>query len=333
VLIATTIWAFAFQSIYLRDEPRIAASRWLFQNALGPVNLRIETVDSGMYNQPLPVAAGTLIQPGMPYTLAFVPKYSGQISEVVLGHAMDSASPSTIVLSLYSALAPDIPLAHSAEVVNFNSADARGPSVEFSFDQPIPVFENQLYYLRIETLGSGLTLSGSALANETNYDWGLPFRIDNYDAYGGIYPGDLTLQVYWDDNIEKLNRFVQILSASDYIIIPTNHQYAQITRIPERYPLTTYYYRELLGCPAGADIIQCYETAQPGQYKGRLGFELVQVFESYPTFGSLVINDQSAEEAFTFYDHPKVMIFQKTADFDTEKLFDQCRSPVAKRSG
>jgi YYY domain-containing protein len=322
VLISTTVWAFAFQSIYLRAEPRIAASRWLFQNAPGPVNLRIETVADGVYNQPLPVASSTLISPGLPYTLPFVPNHSGQISEVVLGHALDFTSPSTIVLSLYSALAPDIPLAREAEVVDFNStSDLRGPSVKLSFDQPIPLFENQLYYLRIETLGSGLTLSGSALANETNYDWGLPFRIDGYDAYGGIYPGDLTLQVYWDDNEEKLNRFLQILNASDYIIIPTNHQYAQITRIPERYPLTTYYYRELLGCPLGADIIECYETAKPGQYKGRLGFELVQVFESYPTFGPLVINDQSAEEAFTFYDHPKVLIFQKTDDFDIDELF------------
>ena len=150
-------------------------------------------------------------------------------------------------------------------------------------------------------------------------------------------PVTWTLQIYWDDNADKLNHFVQILSAADYIIIPTNHQYAQITRIPERYPLTTYYYRELLGCPVGADIIKCYETAQPGQYEGRLGFELVKVFESYPTFGSLVINDQSAEEAFTFYDHPKVLIFQKTDNFDADETlrfaqhsgFDQRRSSSA----
>ena len=321
VLVLTSVWAFAFQSIYLRDEPRIAASRWIFQNAPGPVNLQIETVDSGRYNQPLPVASNTLISPGVPYTLTFVPKHSGELSGVVLGHAFDTVSPATIVLSIYSSLEPDIPLVRSAVAVNFESTtDPRGPSVELSFDQTISLFENQIYLLRIETQGSGLTLVGSAIANETDYDWGLPFRIDGYDAYGGIYPGGLTLQVYWDDNTDKLNRFVQILSTSDYIVIPTNHQYAQITRLPERYPLTTYYYRELLGCPAGADIIKCYETANPGQYEGRLGFKLVQVFESYPTIGSLVINDESAEEAFTFYDHPKVMIFQKTEKFNVEKL-------------
>ncbi|MCA2001597.1 MAG: DUF2298 domain-containing protein [Chloroflexi bacterium] len=321
VLTATAVWAFAFHSIYLRDEPRIAASRWIFQNVAGPVNLQIKTAEGEIYNQPLSIPSSMTIAPGAPYTIPFTPRRAGQISGVFFGHAMETVSPSTVVVSVYSSLAPDVPLAREAEVVDFKSAGApRGPAVALSFDPPLPASESQLYYLQIETLGGGLTLSGASIANETNYDWGLPFRIDGYDPYSGIYPGDLTLQVYWDDNPDKLNRFVQILSQSDYIVIPTNHQYAQITRIPERYPLTTYYYRELLGCPIGADIIECYRTAQPGDYKGRLGFELVQVFESYPTFGSLVINDQSAEEAFTFYDHPKVMIFQKTADFDAGKL-------------
>ena len=57
--------------------------------------------------------------------------------------------------------------------------------------------------------------------------------------FGGIYRGDLNLQVYWDDNADKLTRFVNTLNQTDYIFIPTNHQYGQITRLPERYPLTT----------------------------------------------------------------------------------------------
>ncbi len=322
VLILTAVWAFAFQSIYLRPEPRIAASRWIFQTVPGPVNVRIETADNGIYNQPVPMPADMLIPPGAPYTLPFSPKYSGDVFEVVLGHARDSqTSPSTLVLAMYSASAPEVPLAITSESVDFKSTDdPRGPSVTFSFDEPVPIIKDQLYFLKIETLGSGLVISGSYIANETNYDWGLPFRVDGYDAFGGIYRGDLDLHIYWDDNADKFTNFVNTLSAADYIVIPTNHQYAQVTRIPERYPLTTFYYRELLGCPDGADIIQCYETAQPGQYEGNLGFELVKVFESYPTFGPLVINDQSAEEAFTFYDHPKVLIFKKTDAFDANKV-------------
>ena len=165
-----------------------------------------------------------------------------------------------------------------------------------------------------------LTFSGSAVANETDYDYGLPFRIDAYDGFGGIYRGDLNFQVYWDDNADKLARFTETLKLADYIFIPTNHQYAQITRLPERYPLTTVYYRELLGCPPERNIIECYREAQPGMFEGNLGFDLVTVFESYPTIGPIAINDQAAEEAFTFYDHPKVFIFKKRADYNPEQV-------------
>ena len=320
VLILTAIWAFAFQSIYLRDETRMAASRWIYQNAPGPVNLRIETTDQGIYSQPLPMPAELVITTDTPYNLTFSPNRDGQISEVSLGHARDSVS-APIVLTLAPASEPDRVLARASELLDPTlTNDPRGPSLTLTFDRVVPVIKGQLYNLKIETLGNELTISGSNLANETDYDWGLPFRIDNYDPFGGIYRGDLILQVYWPDDANKLTRFMDTLSQADYIIIPTNHQYAQITRLPERYPLTTLYYRELLGCPANENVIECYRVAQPGQYEGNLGFELVEVFESYPTLGSLVINDQAAEEAFTFYDHPKVLVFKKTNDFDSAKV-------------
>ncbi len=321
VLTLTVIWAFAFQSIYLRDETRMAASRWIFENMPGPVNIHIDTDEDGTYSQPLPVPADMVIQPGAPFVTTFIPNQDGQVSEIVLGHAKDATSPATVVLSLSSGAAPDTVLATASESVDSSSSDdVRGPSVSFSLDHAVPVTKGEPYVLKMETLGSGLTLTGSALANETDYDWGLPFRIDGYDPFGGMYRGDLIFQVYWDDNADKLNRFIETLNSTDYIIIPTNHQYAQITRLPERYPLTTLYYRELLGCPPEENIIKCYQTAEPGQYKGNLGFELVAVFESYPTLGPLVINDQSAEEAFTFYDHPKVLIFKKTDDFNLTEV-------------
>ncbi|MDO9349420.1 MAG: DUF2298 domain-containing protein, partial [Anaerolineales bacterium] len=122
------------------------------------------------------------------------------------------------------------------------------------------------------------------------------------------------------DNADKLARFLYTLDEGDYILIPTNHQYGQTTRLPERYPLTTVYYRELIGCPPEKDIFWCYRVAEPGTFHGNLGFELVATFEDYPTLGPLVINDQAAEEAFTFYDHPKVLIFQKTADYNPAKV-------------
>ncbi|GAB1472232.1 hypothetical protein MASR2M66_31100 [Chloroflexota bacterium] len=322
VLVLTAIWAFAFQSIYLRDETRMAASRWLFQNAPAAVNLAIET-DTGKYNQPVSVLADFPIMAGAPYAVSFVPKEDGALTEITIAHARDDAGiAAPINLTLYSASQPDLVLARASTMLDSTpTADSRGVPMTFNFDKVIPLSKDQSYTLTIETLGQTLFIEGSAVVNETDYDWGLPFRIDNYDPYGGLYSNDdLVLQVYWGEDENKVERFVNILSKGDYIVIPTNHQYAQITRLPERYPLTTLYYRELIGCPAEQEIIECYRLAQPGMYKGDLGFELAAVFESYPTLGNIVINDQRAEEAFTFYDHPKVLIFKKTADFDSNRL-------------
>jgi hypothetical protein len=322
VLISTAIWAFAFQSIYLRDETRMAASRWIYENIPGPINLQIQTKDGKSYQQPLTFPTGGFVQAGIPYNTVIVPNRDGLLTGMTLAHALDSsASPATLLLSIAATDDPGNILGSASAALDSAAAtDPRGSSVSFVFDQPIPVITNVPYNLSIETLGETLTLSGASFANETDYDWSLPFRIEGYDPFGGMYRGDLNLQVYWDDNPDKLTHFAQTLSEADYIFIPTNHQYAQITRLPERYPLTTRYYRDLLGCPENEDIIKCYREAQPGQYQGSLGFELAAVFESYPTLGPLVINDQPAEEAFTFYDHPKVLIFQKTKDFSAAKV-------------
>jgi YYY domain-containing protein len=456
VLVLTAIWAFAFHTIYVRDEPRIAASRWIFQNIPGPINLQIATNANGVYNQPLPFPSGVNIQPAAPYETSFTAQSDGLLKEILLAHA--TASPRQESLQLYltvwqtlsapeplasaftdlppqddtSALLPQTanfepapvltanqtyqlqfelaapegsanvcgavhifiraldqtveqtidvstPCAVSADspyLVSFvppvdgtltrvvlehvsnpvtdapaetqtlsifiskepgptaehslasasltkkfvSSKDPRGDSYTLTLDQPVEMKEGTQYYLYLGVDSGLLSLTGSTVANETDYDYPLPLRVDSYDAFGGIYRGDLNLQVYWPENDEKLNRFVSILNDTDYILIPTNHQYGQIARLPERYPLTTLYYRELIGCPEEKEVIWCYRLGQPGQFEGRLGYDLVAVFETYPKLGPIVINDQAAEEAFTFYDHPKVMIFKKNENFSITRL-------------
>lgn len=323
VVALTAAWAFAFHSIYLRDEPRMAASRWIFQNVPGPINVQYQTAE-GIYNQPLPFPTDGFVEAGFPYDTTFVANSDGMIESVKLGYAANTlASPSTVSLTLsdVSMPTPEQALAIASLTADFPAGDdLRGSEVTFKFNKPVSITKGLQYYLRLEVNQGMLVINGASVANETDYDYPLPFRIDGYDAFGGIYRGDLNLQVYWDDNIEKLERFVTTLNQADYIFIPTNHQYTQITRLPERYPLTTMYYRELMGCPIGADIISCYHEARPGDYDGRLGFELVAVFETFPKLGPFEINDQYAEEAFTFYDHPKVLIFKKNADFNTEQV-------------
>src|SRR5687768_2042711 len=280
VIVLTAIWAFAFQSIYLRPEPRIAASRWIYQNIPGPINVQIQTGDS-IYNQPLSFPINGFIQPEQPHDAAFVAQRDGMVESIILGHAantLSSSSTLSLILSDTPAPTPEQALATASITSNFSTRnDLRGNSYTLVLDQPVEVVKGTQYYLRIEVDSGVLALKGASISNETDYDYGLPFRVDSYDAFGGLYRGDLNLQVYWDDNEEKLNRFVTTLDQTDYIFIPTNHQYAQITRLPERYPLTTLYYRELVGCPEDKDIIWCYRVAQPDQFEGRLGFDLVAV--------------------------------------------------------
>ena len=57
-------------------------------------------------------------------------------------------------------------------------------------------------------------------------------------------------------------------------------------------------------------------------FKGALGYDLVQTFQNDPKIGPFQINDQFAEEAFTVYDHPKVLVFKKNADYNPQKVAD-----------
>jgi len=67
-------------------------------------------------------------------------------------------------------------------------------------------------------------------------------------------------------------------------------------------------------------------------FAGELGFELIKVFESFPSIGTLEINDQFAEEAFTVYDHPKVLIFKKSTGYDSDKVLKILSSVDLSRS-
>ncbi len=323
VVALTAVWAFAFHTIYLRDEPRIAASHWIFQNIAGPINIRIQADDS-TYNHPLPFPADGFIQAGQPYDTSFFAERDGILDAVTLGHALNKLAASStlrLILSETPNPTPEQALATASLTSKFEArGDPRGDSYTLTLDKPVKVTKDTQYYLRLEIDHGVLEIKAATLANETDFDYPLPINVDGFNAFGGLYRGDLNLQVYWDDNADKLNRFTTTLNDTDYLLIPTNHQYGQITRLPERYPLTTLYYRELIGCPEDKQIIWCYRVAQPGRFEGRLGYDLVAVFESYPRLGPIVINDQPAEEAFTFYDHPKVLIFRKNEKFNLARV-------------
>jgi YYY domain-containing protein len=131
-----------------------------------------------------------------------------------------------------------------------------------------------------------------------HWDDPLPLNLPGYPG-SGAFPGQ-QMPNYDPDNAEKLSRMVDILEQSDWLFLSSNRLYDSITRMPEKYPMTIEYYRML--------------------FSGELGFELVETFASHPELFGIELNDDNAEEAFSVYDHPKVLAFRKTADFDADRV-------------
>ncbi len=266
------------------------------------------------------------LEPLSPQVIDFFPSVSGTLRSVRLeAQLVDPPAAETRRLELVFSNSPDgaQPLATGFVEADF-SRPAPDGGYKVELDRPLQLQEAQPIFLsarlQAEDEASGVYLQGAGFANEGEWDDGLPLRLGGYDPFGGIYQQDMNFNMYWDDNPQKLARFERILTESDYIAISSSRQWASLTRLPERFPLVTTYYRNLLGCPPEETIEHCYNVAQPGMFTGSLGFELVKVFQSNPQIGSFEINDQSSEEAFTVYDHPKVFIFQKTADYDPEQV-------------
>lgn len=324
VLAGSGVWAYAFTRIYTRPVTRIAASRWIYQNVPGPVNLKYSTID-GDYNQPIPYPSGSFIIADNPLAYDFNAAATGTVQTITffrIGDAAGVEGEKELVFTITDAENNTVLNSAVIKSTFLSATDTRGDTYEINFQEPIKLVQGHRYNIRFDLIQGNalLTVSGSAPANESDWDDGLPLRIDNYDGFGGIYDGTLNFQMYWEEDTDKRDRFITTLDAADYIFISSNRQWATTVRVPERYPLSTLYYSNLVGCPENMDILVCFAEAQPGLYQGNLGFDLIQVFESDPGIGSFTINDQLAEESFTVYDHPKVLIFKKSEEYDPKKI-------------
>jgi len=143
---------------------------------------------------------------------------------------------------------------------------------------------------------------GSSVTYEV-WDDPLPLNIDG--KIGDQVFRTIKTEPYWEDTPEKRTMLYEWIEQADYIVLSSNRLYGSIPRLSTRYPMTTRYYEAL--------------------FSGELGFELVATFASHPQLFGIDIVDDDADESFTVYDHPKVSIFRKRADFNIDAvhaLFD-----------
>ena len=157
-----------------------------------------------------------------------------------------------------------------------------------------------------------------------HWDEGVP------DLYG--YELD-ELQIYNPDNQAKLSAMSDQLASADYVLIYSNRLYGTVTRLPERYPVSREYYKQL--------------------FSGGLGYSLEAHFDAHPnlfgiaflddTFGRpdlpvpvglersdpypVSLNMGFADESFSVYDHPKLLIFRNQARLDSQTIYDRILGP------
>ncbi len=147
---------------------------------------------------------------------------------------------------------------------------------------------------------------GSVILKE-HWEEGLP-NMSGYDVR--------ELPLYNDDTEQKSRLIASELAEADYLVFFSNRLYGTIPRLPERYPFSREYYSLL--------------------FSGQLGYELVDFEATYPEFlgvgfvddtferpdvpepitlqgfqpSPVTLNLGFADESFSVYDHPKVLIFE-----------------------
>jgi YYY domain-containing protein len=134
----------------------------------------------------------------------------------------------------------------------------------------------------------------TSIANES-WDDGLPLPMPGYDP--AVYVGP-SLPLFDPDSREKAETLIRALADADWIAVTSNRVYGNVTRVPSVFPMSTAYYRAL--------------------FDRSLGFERAADITSYPSLGPLRIPDDGAEEQFTVYDHPRVLLFKKTPRFSAD---------------
>jgi len=141
--------------------------------------------------------------------------------------------------------------------------------------------------------------AGSTITGEY-WDDSLPLCMPDHDCqqYTGVQ-----LYPYAEDDVDKLTTLVGNLDRADYVLLTSRRLIDSIAQMPYRWPMTTAYYQYL--------------------FDGSLGFELVATFSSPPSIGPISIDDSSAEESLTVYEHPQVYIFKKTDAWNAHTAYDR----------
>ena len=146
------------------------------------------------------------------------------------------------------------------------------------------------------------------------------------------------LPMYEDDTPQKTAQVSQMLAGADYLVFYSQRLYATIPRLKERYPVSSEYYRLLFSEAIGYRLVH-FDTSYPGL----LGVSLMDDTFSRPGLptpyalqnfkpSAISIDMGFADESFTVYDHPLVMIFKNEEHFSADALQGVLNQAAAARA-
>jgi len=101
-----------------------------------------------------------------------------------------------------------------------------------------------------------------------------------------------SIPVFEHDDDKKARLLYDALAPADLYALSSPRAWHTIGRMPGRFPLMVRFYASL--------------------FAGRLGFERVATFTSPPHLFGIELDDLGAEEAWSVYDHPRVLLFRRT---------------------
>ena len=163
----------------------------------------------------------------------------------------------------------------------------------------------------------------SVIITDNHWDEGIP-EIYSYDVQ--------QIPIFDRDTQLKMERVARHLADGDYLIFYSNRTYGSVTRVPERYPMSSQYYQLL--------------------FSGELGYEFDRAFTSYPELLGVAFVDDTfsraglaepealqsskpapislnlgyADENVIAYDHPKVLLFKNSERLSRTEILDRLTS-------
>ena len=140
------------------------------------------------------------------------------------------------------------------------------------------------------------------------------------------------LPMYEDDRYAKTALIAETLADADFLVFFSNRLYGTIPRLPERYPVSTAYYNLLFAERLGYTL-ENVQTSYPALFGiafaddtlGRPSLPAPTALRRHTT-APIALNLGWADESFSVYDHPKVLIFRNTGRLgaaEIQRLIEQ----------